>query len=496
MRSTGYHDFCGLGGLAGKNPEKLRRWQDRAAWRPRCLPALLLLAAGLGFSGCATPPVQGPPAYPPLALAAGERILVLAPHPDDEALACAGVIQQALAMRLPVQVVFLTYGDNNELSFLMSRKYPVLAPREVRAMGEMRHGEALQAGAALGLAPEQLVFLGYPDFGTLHLWLAYWQSRQPFQSMLTRVTQVPYATAFRPGAPYRAEEILSDLTGLLRRFKPTRVFVSHPADRNPDHLALYLFAQVALWDLEKEMRPRLEPYLVHYERWPSPRGWNPEQALRPPEPLAPQAAWRIFPLDSAQVMKKRRAIEAHRSQCAYAESYLLSFARGNELFGAFPPVLPGELTEPEARKSGAPGAEQPAPDAPPAGESDDYTEVSWRCLRRENDQLVLVQRFSRPLMELVQASVFCYGYRADRPFAEMPKLQIKIGAKRYECYDRGRKLTPGVVTLKRQGRVVTARISLKTLGDPQRILMSAMTSREEIPMDFFAWRAIELRPAP
>src|SRR5207249_3833424 len=51
-----------------------------------------------------------------LRLARDDRVLVLAPHPDDEALACGGLVQRALKMRLPVRIVFLTYGDSNEWS--------------------------------------------------------------------------------------------------------------------------------------------------------------------------------------------------------------------------------------------------------------------------------------------------------------------------------------------------------------------------------------------
>jgi LmbE family N-acetylglucosaminyl deacetylase len=91
---------------------------------------------------------------------ADDRILVLAPHPDDEALACAGAIQRGLASGLPVHVVFLTLGDNNEWSFTVYRKRPQLLPRQVRAMGEVRHDEALSAARALGLAPDALIFLG------------------------------------------------------------------------------------------------------------------------------------------------------------------------------------------------------------------------------------------------------------------------------------------------------------------------------------------------
>jgi len=271
----------------------------------------------------------------PLELSSSDRVLVLALHPDDETLACGGVIQQCLAMGLPVRVVFLTCGDNNELSFLVYRKHPVLLPRSVRRMGMIRHDEALAAARQLGLAETNLVFFGYPDFGTLRIWIEHWNRQPPLLERLTASRAVPYSMAFRPGAAFKGEEILEDLTALLRDFRPTKVFVSHPADRNPDHQALYLFTRVALWNLAGEVNPEIFPYLVHFERWPQPRGLHPEKTLIPPRALSEHVVWRSFRISPEAVAKKRAALRAHRSQFSYGRRYLLSFVRANELFGDF-----------------------------------------------------------------------------------------------------------------------------------------------------------------
>jgi LmbE family N-acetylglucosaminyl deacetylase len=119
------------------------------------------------------------PEVPELTLEAQDRILVLAPHPDDEVLGCGGIIQQALAKGLPLRVVFLTYGDHNEWAFMVYRKHPVIAPQSVRRLGMVRHDEALAAGKILGLAPSQLTFLGYPDLGTLPIWTSHWNHQPP-----------------------------------------------------------------------------------------------------------------------------------------------------------------------------------------------------------------------------------------------------------------------------------------------------------------------------
>src|ERR1051325_5446144 len=108
-----------------------------------------------------------------LQLQPGDRILVLAPHPDDEVLGGAGILQEANRMGLPVRVVWLTYGDNNEWAFLLYRKRPILFPGSVRRRGEIRHDEAVAACQILGVPSGLLTFLGYPDFRTLRIWYSY-----------------------------------------------------------------------------------------------------------------------------------------------------------------------------------------------------------------------------------------------------------------------------------------------------------------------------------
>src|SRR6476660_10649630 len=120
----------------------------------RCAVLLvLLLAWGSGALG--------------LDLAPTDRLLVLAPHPDDEVLGCGGLLQRAVSLHLPVEVAFLTYGDSNEGSFLAYRLHPVLRSSAVEKMGELRRREALAADALLGVPADRLTFLGYPDLGTL-----------------------------------------------------------------------------------------------------------------------------------------------------------------------------------------------------------------------------------------------------------------------------------------------------------------------------------------
>ena len=186
--------------------------------------------------------------WPGVTLAANDRILILAPHPDDEVIGCAGIIQKAVSLNLPVRIIFLTYGDFNQWAFLIYRKHPVLVPKAIENMGVVRHDEAIAAAENLGLKAKDLIFLGYPDFGTMNIWDAFWGDRPSYRSLLTRANKVPYHNAFRPGAPYKGEEILHDLTSIFKDFKPTKIFVTGPFDSDSDHRSLYLFLRISLLD--------------------------------------------------------------------------------------------------------------------------------------------------------------------------------------------------------------------------------------------------------
>lgn len=451
------------------------------------LMAVSMCVTGLAEAVAAT---HDPAPFSVLALSTNDRVLVMAPHPDDESLGCGGIIQTTVERHIPVRVVFFTYGDNNQWSFILYRKHPVLESKAVEGMGLMRRGEAIQATRLLGLETNQLTFLGYPDFGTLHIWNACWGAHPPYISMLTRTTAVPYANAFRPGAPYTGENIMQDLTSILRDFKPTKIFLSHPADHNPDHRALYLFMRVVLWNLESELRPELLPYLTHFQRWPQPQGLSIEKTLEPPDVMRQAVAWFLFPLSSNQISVKLAALKAHESQFRYSGKYLSSFVRQNELFGDLPAI---NLQASHDLNPDAPAPIDATPDLPDeltAEERDVFTGVEWNFARREGDFLALAINVSRPLAKTVEAEVNIFGYRPDRPFHEMPKLRIGLGELNHKVMDGLRRLDDNTVAVTYRNKSISLRVPLAALGNPDRILISVKTSRVEVPLDWGAWRVL------
>jgi len=102
---------------------------------------------------------------PSVSVERGERLLVIAPHPDDETLGAGGLIQRVLSAHGTVRVVLVTAGDGyvEAVRYETGRLRP-RAPVYV-AYGERRLREARAAGRKLGGDRVRLGLLGFPDGG-------------------------------------------------------------------------------------------------------------------------------------------------------------------------------------------------------------------------------------------------------------------------------------------------------------------------------------------
>jgi len=89
------------------------------------------------------------------------RVLVFAPHPDDEILACGGTIALKTMEGHKVYIVYMTDGRNSHLHVLGIAHDP--SPPE---LAEIRKEEAKRALSVLGVDQDGLFFLDFED-GTL-----------------------------------------------------------------------------------------------------------------------------------------------------------------------------------------------------------------------------------------------------------------------------------------------------------------------------------------
>src|SRR5689334_18241615 len=98
-----------------------------------------------------------------------DRLLILAPHPDDESIASGGLIQIARAAGAAVRVLVLTDGDNNPWpQRWIEKRWRIDAAARAR-WGARRREEARAAMRILGLGDEVAGFLGLPDLGLTDL---------------------------------------------------------------------------------------------------------------------------------------------------------------------------------------------------------------------------------------------------------------------------------------------------------------------------------------
>ncbi len=121
----------------------------------------------------------------------GKKVLVLAPHPDDETIGCGGTLIRHVKAGDPVKVIFLTNGAKGDISGEMSRE----------AYVSLRRDEAQKACAVLGV-------------GDMEFW------------------------AYEDRSLSGSRGVLRRLIELIDEFKPQRVYAPSPMEIHPDHRAV------------------------------------------------------------------------------------------------------------------------------------------------------------------------------------------------------------------------------------------------------------------
>ncbi len=269
---------------------------------------------------------------------AATRLLVFAPHCDDDILGCAGLIQQTLKAGGKVRVITLTNGDGYRTGVQRQEHRLRLESKDYIRFAYRRQEESVKALTSLGVDKKEIFFLGYPDRGLLPMWNDYWKPNHPYTSTFTRVQSSPYKNAKTPNTPYCGEAVLADVRKALQEYQPTLITVTHPEDDHPDHAASSAFVTLAYErSFPDHAEAHLYYYLVHRGNWPPPSN-KPEGAdLNPPLEMSHLGTyWQSLPLTEPQRQAKEQAIRAHATQIALTKSFLLAFACRNELFDYIP----------------------------------------------------------------------------------------------------------------------------------------------------------------
>jgi LmbE family N-acetylglucosaminyl deacetylase len=226
----------------------------------RMTAALILSVAALFAFSCASarPGAAAAPACDNDVLTAYPALLVLAPHPDDETLGFAGLIDAYRRAGKPVHVVVVTDGDayceacrfwkNSSVAGPMctAEELSNFATSEIDSLAEVRRSESAAAAAILGGSAPR--FLGYPDTGLAAAWrnsnagkTAEPLHRSDF-SRCTSCDSCGYAEG--PQTALTADTLAASLRELIAS-QPVGALIAttHWLDGHPDHAALGNFVR-------------------------------------------------------------------------------------------------------------------------------------------------------------------------------------------------------------------------------------------------------------
>ncbi len=194
-----------------------------------------------------------------------KKLLVIFPHPDDESVMSAGLIQAALAKKWLVRVVSLTHGEAGKMHI----------NGKGRSLKEIRKIEFELAMKKLGVG--ECEAHAFPD-GRLK------DTKLPWRDMVK-------------------QEIESFQPGIIVTYDPTGI------TGHPDHVVLSHEISLVAYELNKN-KSKNAPRLLWpaYEGLPKNRMYHPEMFDAAPEPSHHLA------LNPVQVFRKYQAIIAHQSQ--------------------------------------------------------------------------------------------------------------------------------------------------------------------------------------
>jgi LmbE family N-acetylglucosaminyl deacetylase len=197
-----------------------------------------------------------------LPFANARKILVVAPHPDDETLGCGGIVSLLAQKGSAFYIVFVTDGSASHRN---STAWPTAR------LAAQREQEARNALLCLGIANAPHLFLRLPD-----------------------------ANMPSPGTPAWDNGVAA-VSDILQRFAPELVLLPWRRDPHCDHRASWLLSQHAL------RRASVHPDMLEYAIWLDELG-DVEDHPKPGEA-------ELIRLNVGTVLaNKRAAIAAHETQ--------------------------------------------------------------------------------------------------------------------------------------------------------------------------------------
>lgn len=148
-----------------------------------------------------------------------KKVLVIAPHPDDESIGCGGTLLRHVKDGDTVQVVFLTSGEKGGHGLSVAETIRV------------REAEARKAAKILGV--RHLEFWRLPD-----------------------------------GAVRPSRDAVDRLRKKLQEFQPHTIYVTHECEMHPDHRGAVRLLMSSLQSVRRRKHAKAwTPTMLGYEVW-------------------------------------------------------------------------------------------------------------------------------------------------------------------------------------------------------------------------------------
>ncbi|HEX9061102.1 MAG TPA: PIG-L family deacetylase [Clostridia bacterium] len=218
--------------------------------------------------------------------AQGKRILVVAPHEDDETLTCAGVMRNALLQNDDLKVLSVTDGAT------AGDQYTI----------DTRGTELTNALKTIGFTMDnktdimnRIFYLGYGDYGILSR--AYKNKTNP--NDVLNFTKTSYGmqnndttrsftyngsisvdsfhkSRFGTECQYTRNNILNDFVAVLQEYMPDEIYMPSPYESHPDHCSCGLFTNEAILKIKqtKNYSPAVYEYFIYPKEELIPTGFK------------------------------------------------------------------------------------------------------------------------------------------------------------------------------------------------------------------------------
>ena len=218
------------------------------------------------------------------------RLLLIAPHPDDETLGCGIVLQRAVRAGAAIHVVYATDGDNNPWPQRWIDKKWRLNASDRERWGKLRRAEALAALKVLGVSACDVQFLGLPDQGLTDLLL------------------------------HGCSSTRQQLAAIINGWSPTHLLIPSAADTHPDHNALAVMLRIVLSELVPDhSRICILPYAIHGQSRAFLNCAEQDRSARRPDSSRGEQT-------HAETATKIRAILCHATQLRLSRRRFLRYA--------------------------------------------------------------------------------------------------------------------------------------------------------------------------